>query len=147
MARSAEIRDAVVAAINNAGFSPTPKLVAIPIYDLAADLEQLAGGRIVVMPQTKALRGMTRANVQAADITIDVAVQFKGKDIQPATLDPYLNVSEAIPDLFLGTTLKTQSGISATCTDVTWPHGLFIQAHMSQFRCLTAVTSLKFTVN
>jgi len=142
---AAQLRDAVVQQINQAGL--TPSLTAIPIYDLSVDLESLKGGRIVVMPQTKSLEPIRRKGDQAATYTIDVAVQFKGADIKPATLDPYLSLAEQIGDLSLGTTLKTQIVPAATCIEVIWPHGLFIQKHLEDFRCLTSVVSLKIKVN
>ena len=142
---AAQLRDAVVQQINQAGLNPS--LTAIPIYDLSVDLESLKGGRIVVMPQTKSIDPIRRKGDQAATFTIDVAVQFKGADIKPATLDPYLSLAEAIAESSIGTTIKTQIVPAATCVEVTWPHGLFIQKHLEDFRCLTSVISLRFKVN
>lgn len=142
---ASQLRDAVVQQINSAGLQPS--IQAIATYDLAADIQTLSGGRILVIPQTRTLEGIRRRGDQKGSFNIDVGTQFKGKDILPATLDPYLALSEQIAATFLGETVSTVTVPQATCVEVNWPHGLFIQQHMSEFRALTSVVTLKFLVN
>lgn len=142
---AARLRDAIVQGINCAGL--VPSITAIAAYDLAADIKDLAGGRILVIPQTRTLEATQRRGDQRGSFSIDVGTQFKGKDILPATLDPYLALSEQIAALFLGQQIATPAVSQATCVEVSWPHGLFIQQHMSELRALTSVVTLKFLVN
>jgi|GEM_PF-6121627 len=142
---ASQLRDAVVSAINGNGFQPS--IQAVAAYDLAANIQDLSGGRILVIPQTRTLEPTQRRGDQRASFSIDVGTQFKGKDILPATLDPYLCLSEQIAVFFLGRQINVNNVPTGTCTEVTWPHGLFIQQHMSEFRALTSVVTLKFLVN
>src|SRR5436305_4970061 len=102
---AASIRDEVATVLNAANIQPAPltsPLVAQAIYDLTLRLDQLAGGRLVAMPQTKSPTLVTRGGGQRINVKIDVAVQFKFDAPDGATLDPWLNAAEAIADLFVG---------------------------------------------
>jgi len=142
---ASQLRDAIVQQINSAGLQPSIK--ALATYDLAADIKDLTGGRILVIPQTRTIEAIRRQGDQKASFSIDVGTQFKGKDILPATLDPYLSLSEQIAVMFLGQSINSKTVPAATCVEASWPHGLFIQQHMSEFRTLTSVVTLKFLVN
>jgi hypothetical protein len=140
----APIRDAVVGILNGAGLAPA--LAALAIYDIVFSLQDLAqgGGRLVVCPTTKEPTLLTRGGPQRSMVRIDVAVQYKFNQPTAAELDPYLNLAEAIPALFIGKMLDISGGRSVGCTEVAYPHGLFLQAHIEQFRVFTSTITLSF---
>ena len=147
------VRDAVVKAFNDAGLQPA--LTAVGIYDLAYDLKALSGGRVAVAPQTKIPALLTRGGPQRNDTKIDLAVQYKYATPVAAEIDPYMKLTEAAGDAFLGKTLacdglgQTGQGIAftATCNEVTFPHGLYLHEHIKEFRVFTSVVTLHFLIN
>ena len=139
-------RDAVVKAFNDAGL--TPVLTAIPIYDLAFSLADLAGGRVVVMPQTKEPQLSSRGpgGAQKNDVKIDLAVQYKYSTPIDAEIDPYMKLVEAAADKFLGATLTAADGtFTATCLEISFPDGAFFPPHIRE-NVFTSTLRLHFRI-
>lgn len=136
------IRDSVVNKLKTAmgNGSLKPALQAQAIYDLAWNLQQLAGGQLVVMPQTKSPQLANRAANQKDEVKIDVAVQYKYATPAATEVDPYLSMAEGIADLFLGHNLD----VGPTCLEASFPHGLFLQEHVKEFGVFTSVVTLTF---
>ena len=140
----AATRDMVVKAFNDAGL--TPVLTALAIYDLTYTLAQLAGGRVVVMPQTKEPQLSSRGAPQKNDVKIDLSVQYKFSTPQPSEIDPYMGLVEKAADLFLGSTLSSpDTTFTATCMEISFPHGAFLQEHIKE-HVFTSTLTLHFKI-
>lgn len=144
---AASTRDALAAFIAAAmtGGSPllTPQIPVQAIYDITFNLKQLQGGQCIVVPAQKepALLMRNGALGQQNDIVIHAAVQYKYSTAPSAAeLDPYLNLIEQIETQVMGQ--KMSNG--AWCISASYPHGLFLERHMTDFRVFTSVVALKF---
>lgn len=135
----ASTRDAVVRAITAAGSLPV-KLTPVAIYDIAFGLQDLAGGRLVVVQKDKSPVLASRGAQQASKLTIDVAVQYKYATPNTSEIDPYQNAAEQIGEILLAKPLDT----GAVCVEFSFPHGAFLQEHIEKFGVFTCIVSLVF---
>jgi hypothetical protein len=138
---SPQIRDAVVVLLN--GQTWNPSLMAVGAYEISLDLQDLTGARLLVIPETKTPKLLTRGGAQRKETSISVAVQYKADAITNAAIDPYMIVAEQIGDFLLGKKLST----GHVCLEQKWPVGIFIPAHMEKFQVLTCVISATFVIN
>lgn len=143
-----EIADAVVAELNGATLSMpfTAERRYVPRFKLrknqpgeGADLPDLETLRVSVVP-----RGLSAATLARRshdfDYLVDVAVQKRLEDDEPATVDPYMRLPEEIIDLFRGGTL---SGLDAKCVAVA-NEPIYAPEHLNDSNVFTSVVTLTF---
>jgi len=92
-----DIADAIVADLNLQTFSKA--LVAVRLYDPEVGLEELVGGRVVVVPKDKVRTATVTRSLDQRDSSIDVAVQAKivarpGEDT--AEIDGWMDYTDEI---------------------------------------------------
>lgn len=142
-----ETRDQVVDLLNQQITQQgiTPILTAVAAYEDSSDLQSLAGGRLLVIARELASEMVTFDSINERRPKLDVIVQYKGKTVTPAELDPYLQLSETLCDVVLGQTLPN----GLMCIEADWPmtrtDGAFVLSHLEKFQVLTCLTMLTFS--
>jgi hypothetical protein len=144
---AAQTRDALVSQIQAMMVSSilTPTIPVQAVYDIVFNLNQLQGGQVIVMAAQKepALLMRQPAVGQQNDLQLHVAVQYKYTTPSALELDPFMALIENIETQILG--LQLSNG--AWCVGATYPHGLYLERHIQEFRTFTSVVALKFKLN
>lgn len=134
-------RDALVAFLN--AQSLTPDVPAVAAWEETADLEALAGGRVLVIANRPSSEMLTYDGVNDRQPQIDVIVQYKSATLTTTEMDPYVSLSEAIADLVLGATLSN----ATQCINVEWPDGAIVHSDLQDFQVLTIRQTLTFILD
>ena len=139
MSLMVDIADAVVAQINAGTFSEQFEAgrVYLPQYDMT-ELEQV---RVTVVPRTLSLEPGTRGAHQHV-VTVEVAVQKRVPDLEPAKLDDLCTLVQEIVDEFLGGELAALPGVMVT--DVTVAP-TFAPEHLEEKGTFTSLITLACT--
>jgi len=124
-------RDALVAFLNDQAL--TPDLTAVAAYEETDGLDQLASGRLLVIPNKPSAEMLTFSGDDDINPQLDVIVQYKTATLTTAELDPYLTLSETIAKLCLGATLSN----NAQGIEVEWPEGAIAHLDMENYMVLT----------
>ena len=138
------LRDSVISYLNGLGL--TPNLTAVAAYSDAAGLEQLNGGRLLVIARQPHAELLTFEADEERKPVIDVVVQYHGQTLNAVELDPYFALSETITDKLLTAANGAFDGM--TCIEADWPlpanEGAFVQSDLANFNALTCLTRYKF---
>jgi hypothetical protein len=136
-------RDAVVAYLNAQIVAQgiTPALTAVAAYEAVADLQDLAGARLLVIPRDLASELLTMDLQDERKPKIDVILQYKTAATTTALLDPYLKLAEALCQVLLGQTMTS----GAVCTDAEWLDGAFDRQILQDYNVLHCSTTYTFT--
>jgi hypothetical protein len=143
-----EIADAVAAELNAAELSMpfVAERRYVPRFKLrrnqpgeGAGLPDLDTLRVSVVPRELSAVTLTRRS-HDFDYLIDVAVQKRLEDDEPATVDPYMQLTEEVLDLFRGGTLP---GLDAKCVAVT-NEPIYAPEHLNDSNVFTSLVTLTF---
>lgn len=145
----ADVAAAVVTALNEAGSSAfSQTFSAVRKYLPLADLKDLAGVAVTVVPKSMARENAARDSVRR-DILIDIGVQkrLKDKTTDPADparlaeLDQLMQLVEEIAEFFepgqIGNT-----GYRWSMTEI--PDPMFDQNHLRELHAFTSVVTVTF---
>lgn len=135
------IADAVLATIAGATLSQT--VVASRQYMPSYDLDDTDELRVSVVPREVDILPLDRqANQYQAKI--DVAVQKKFDHATNGEIDPLVELTSEIIDLFRMKRLATMS--AARCVSVEWPV-VYSPEHWDQLRTFTSLVTLTFDLS
>lgn len=143
-----DIANAVVSELNAATLSLafTAERRYVPRFKLrknqpgeGADLPDLETLRVTVVPRELSAATLTRRS-HDFDYLIDVAVQKRLDDDEPATVDPYMRLTEEVIDLFRGGTLTT---VDAKCVAVA-NEPIYAPELLNDANVFTSVVTLTF---
>ena len=138
MAAITEIADAVATALNDGEFSQD--FEAVRHYLPTFELEEMKELHVTVVPRGVSISLLGRVYSQF-DYRIDVAIQKRFEEGNPAQLDPLMTLVEEIADFFRFKRLPGEQGPM-------WVHTenapIYAQEHMEQFRQFTSLLTFTF---
>jgi hypothetical protein len=131
-----ELADAVVADLNGHAFSQpfTAERGYLPTFELP-DLNAL---KVTVVPKEDGGKLDTRSS-STHDYAVDIGIQMKPPNVDNASLDPLVYLTQEIADYFLFG--KRPGGTTLISPQV---RILYLQDHMHKFRQFTSVVTLTF---
>jgi len=133
---AAAVRDELAAGTFAIPFSP------VRAYMPAYDLKEMDGVRVTVVPRENVMTNLDRSRISNA-VGVDIAVQRKLSSVEPAAVDPLMDLMQQIANFVDRRKLSLMASAKWTRQE---HRVLYAPEHMRDMRLFTSVLTVTYTV-